>query len=1506
VRRWFEASFEGPTPAQAGGWAAISGGANALICAPTGSGKTLASFLWGIDRLARMPDLGQGVRLVYVSPLKALSYDIERNLRAPLRGIGADISVGLRTGDTPQSERRAMRKTPPDILITTPESLYLMLSSGAREILTEVEAVIVDEIHAVAQSKRGSHLALTLERLEHLVRDHAHQAAGPVGAGDPPPPPVAEASSGEVPPTPPPAAEAFGLQRIGLSATQRPLERIARFLVGPKRECEIVDAGVAKELDLEIVVPVEDMAEPGAPSYPSADGNPAEGEPLVHIRSIWPAIYPELLKLVREHTSTIIFVNNRRAAERLAKRLNELNLDEPPQELPATEQLGHDDDRASAGHDAIEEIARAHHGSLSHEERTVVEEMLKSGRLPCLVATSSLELGIDMGAVDLVIQVESPKSVSRGLQRVGRAGHSLGEVSRGRIFPKFRADLLECAVVARRMREGAIEETVIPRNPLDVLAQHLVAMASLDEWEIDEVERLVTASEPFHELSREQLENVLDMLDGRYPSDRFAELRPRIVWDRTEGTMHGRKGARQLVVTNAGTIPDRGLYGVHLPDGRRVGELDEEMVYEARPGQTFLLGATTWRIEEITRDRVIVTPAPGVPGAVPFWKGDGIGRPAELGRAIGAFSREAVGREPKELAAEYDLDRRAAENLVAYLREQQAATRVVPSDETIVVERFRDEIGDWRLCILSPYGGRVHAAWGLALAAKIRSERDLEADAIWSDDGIVIHLPDADEPPPADLVLIEPDELEDLVVGELSGSALFGSHFRENAARSLLIPRAYPGKRTPLWQQRLKAQSLLEVARDFPRFPVVLETYREVLRDVLDLPSLGELLRDLQSRKLSLVEVETATASPFASSLLFDYVATYMYEGDTPNAERRAAALALDRDLLRELLGQEELRELIDPEALVEVEDQLQHRTEAGRAGDRDALQQVLRHLGDLTAAECEERVAEGYSAASMLEKLVAERRVALVRVNGEERHIAAEQAGLYRDALGVPPPAGLPESFLAEQPDPLLALVRRYARTHGPFPTAQLAARYGVDPTPALRELERSGALVRGELLPGGTEREWCDTDVLRRVRRASLAHLRREVEPAGRDRFARFLPSWQNVDAHRPAGAGPDRLREALVPLQGVTLTPKVWEGDVLPRRLGAYSPAWLDELCTSGEVVWIGAGARGRSDGRVALYFRDDVRLAGPPPANAKLERPEGEVHDAIRERLAAGPDFWLDLLADLDHPVEELHTALWDLAWAGEVTNDAFAPLRQPRLRAAPPTEQRGRRFARRRASGAAVQGRWSLTAALFANAPAAGPRLRAQAELMLERYGIITRESVLAEGIPGGFASIYAELGNLELLGTARRGYFVEGLGGAQFALPGAVERLRSLPYEDGSFLLLAATDPANPYGASLPWQKPPSGRRPARAPGAHVLMRDGAPVLYIERGGRGIVRLAELNEEELAAAITALAEAVAAGRLPKLAIEKLDGDPVIGSGQEDALLEAGFSRGPRKLTLAAR
>jgi ATP-dependent Lhr-like helicase len=1530
VREWFERAFEAPTPAQEQAWPAIAAGENVLLSAPTGSGKTLAAFLWALDRLGSEPKReAQGTRVLYVSPLKALAYDIERNLRTPLRGIGAEeVTVGIRTGDTPQRERAAMARKPPDILITTPESLYLILTSQARSMLEHVEAVIVDEIHAVAATKRGSHLALTLERLEAHVRANRD------------------------------AADGRELQRIGLSATQNPLEEIGRYLVGPRREVKIIDAGHKKQLDLRIEVPVESMSEPGGPT---PLGDPAH-DPLEPVAggestrgSIWPAIYPELLKLVRAHNSTIVFVNNRRSAERVALRLNEL----------AAKELGDDDDQKIDGPVVPLEIARAHHGSLAREERTKVEELLKAGELPCLVATSSLELGIDMGAVDLVLQIESPKSVARGLQRIGRAGHNVGDVSRGRIFPKFRGDLLECAVVARRMHEGLIEPTVVPRNALDVLAQQIVAIAVAvdpakagikDDRDAEEqvgiavsdLHALVTRSYPYAELSVELLENVLDMLDGRYPSKDFGELRARIVWDRVAGTIRARKGSRQLAIANAGTIPDRGLFAVTLPDGRRVGELDEEMVYEARPGQAFLLGASSWRIEEIGRDRVIVTPAPGAPGAVPFWKGDSVGRPKELGQAIGAFSRWAVEQQPETLQRDYDLDERAARNLLTYLREQQDATRVLPSERTIVLERFRDEIGDWRLCVLSPFGGRVHSAWGLAIAARIRERMGIEADAITSDDGIVLHLPDLDAddaealPSAAELIMLEPEEVEAQITQELGGSALFGARFRENAARALLIPRAYPGKRTPLWQQRLKAQNLLEVARRYADFPIVLETYRECLRDVLDVPGLQELLRALHSREISLVEVETPTASPFASSLLFDYVATYMYEGDTPNAERRAAALSLDRDLLRELLGQEELRELLDPDALARVEDDLQHRSEITRATGRDGLHDVLRHVGDLNDAEVAERVFEGVEAAPLLAELQRERRAIRLRLGGEQRFIAADEAGLYRDALSAAPPGGLPEVFLADVPDALRVLVARYARTHGPFTGEELRARYGVDASAVLRELERDGEIVQGELRPGGSGREWCDVEVLRRLRRASLAALRKEIEPAEQQALAAFLPAWQGIDRHPGAGAGVDRLREVLVPLQGLALPAEIWERDVLPRRIGAYSSSWLDQLCASGELVWVGAGPLHRS-GRVALYFREDAPLIGPPPAAANAPVPDGEEHALLRARLAQSPCFFSDLIAELELPAEALREALWDLVWAGEATNDAWAPLRAPRLALARsrPSERRAplRRFGSRRTGAQSqVQGRWGLTQPIFhatavagdtgsqaresaaAGAAVSGPeRRRALAELLLERYGILTREQVLAEGVKGGFAMLYDTLCNLETLGVCRRGYFIEGMGGAQFALPGAVERLRSArpsaaggsrgSGEQPSALVLAAADPAQPYGAALSWPKREGQeRRPSRVAGAYVVLVADEPVLYVERGGRGLLTLEQGREPDgarLEQALRVLAEAVRAGRVPKLALERIDGGSAIGSELAATLLELGFHPGPRRLTLSA-
>jgi ATP-dependent Lhr-like helicase len=1385
VREWFERTFDAPTPAQARGWPAIASGKHTLIQAPTGSGKTLAAFLWALDRA----EPGAGTQVLYVSPLKALNYDVERNLRGPLAGIGSQLSVAVRTGDTSAKERAAMLRNPADILITTPESLFLMLTSRARETLKSVRVVLVDEVHAVAGSKRGSHLAISLERLERLT-------------GEP-------------------------FQRVGLSATQRPMEEIGRFVAGD-RPIELVDAGRAKELDLRVIVPLDDMREPG------------EGS------SIWPSIYPALQELVEQHRSTIVFVNNRRLAERLALRLNEL---------------------------AEREIARAHHGSLAREQRIEVEELLKKGEIPVLVATSSLELGIDMGAVDLVVQVESPKSVARGLQRVGRAGHRLDEASKGRIFPKFRADLLESAVVVQRMKLGLIEETQIPRNPLDVLAQQVVGICAQEEIAVDELHALVTRAHPFRDLARNQLENVLDMLAGRYPSEEFGELRPRITWDRVRGVVRGREGARRLAVTNAGTIPDRGLFSVHLVEGGgRVGELDEEMVYEARAGQTFLLGASTWRIEEITRDRVLVSPAPGIPGLVPFWKGEGVGRPYELGEAIGQTARELVGLADAQararLVTDHALDERAADNLLVYLREQEAATGALPSDRTVVVERFRDEIGDWRLCVLTPFGGRVHAPWSLALTARLRESLGLEVNAIWSDDGIALHLPDAEAPPPLDDVLVDPDEMEELVIAELGGTALFGARFRENAARALLIPRRRPGQRTPLWQQRLKAQGLLQVARRYADFPVVLETYRECLQDVFDLPALKKLLGALRQRRIDLVEVETPSASPYASSLLFDYVATYMYEDDTPLAERRAQALALDRDLLKELLGQEELRDLIDPRALGQVESELRGDPRSG-----DELHDLLLRRGDLSVEQVDAELADG---------LEQERRAVRIRVAGEERLIAAEDAGRYRDALGAMPPSGLPDVYLEGGDDPLGWILRRYARGRGPFTTAEVAGRFGLDADVVEAKLAELG-LVRGELRPGGTEREWSDPDVLRRLRRASLAALRKEIEPAEPAALGRFLPAWHGIDRRAS-------LREALVPLQGISLPVGLWESDLLPRRAPGYQPAQLDQLTASGEVVWVGAGLE-----RVALYFREDAPALGPP---ATLPAPEGAEHDRIRDALRTGALFWFDLVRESGLEAEALLPALWDLVWAGEATNDAWQPLRAQRRYAAPRTDRPGRRFSRRRADAiTATQGRWSSTVGLFPGEP--DPR--ALAELLLERQGIVTRDGVRAEGVPGGYAPVYRELRRLEVLGTCRRGYFVEGLGGAQFALPGAVERLRDKPEEETP-LVLAAADPAQPYGAALPWPKR-AGARAARVAGAYVVLLGGKAALFVDRGGRSLVPLREPEDEWLRAALTALVENMPKMRLKRLAVERFDGQPVGETEIMSLLLEAGFLAGPRRAVL---
>jgi ATP-dependent Lhr-like helicase len=1485
VRAWFEGSFPAPTAAQQQGWPAIAGGEHTLILAPTGSGKTLAAFLWGIDRLVSEAAPAQpGTRVLYISPLRALAVDVEKNLRAPLTGIRLaaerlglpfrEPTVGLRTGDTPADVRRQLVRRPPDILVTTPESLYLMLTSQARSTLQGVEAVIVDEIHSLVPTKRGSHLALSLERLEALT-------------GRPP-------------------------QRIGLSATQRPLDVVARFLGGQGRTVTVVDAGVRKQLDVEVVVPVDDMGALGQVVDEPVSGPAAAAPPR---SSIWPAIHPQLLELVESHRSTLIFVNARRLAERLATRLNELWGEGQNR---AGEALGTSLDEGTV------ELVKAHHGSLSRERRLQIEDELKTGRLRGLVATSSLELGIDMGAVDLVVQVESPGAVSRGLQRIGRAGHQVGEPSRGKVFPKHRHDLLEAAVVTQRMRDGLIEATHFPRNPIDVLCQHIVAMVALDDWKVDDLAALVRRAAPFAELSDHALSAVLDLLSGRYPSDEFAELRPRLVWDRTEGILRARAGSHRLAVTNPGTIPDRGLYGVFLPDGARVGELDEEMVHESRPGETFLLGATTWRIEDITHDRVVVTPAPGQPGKMPFWHGDGPGRPLELGRALGAFTRELREIGPsaalERLAGENRLDERAAANLVAYLDEQADATGAVPDDRTIVVERFTDEIGDWRVCVLSPFGAQVHAPWAMALQHKLAERWGRDVELMWSDDGIVIRLPEAIDELPLDALAIDPDEIDDLLVAQLPGTALFASRFRECAARALLLPRRRPDRRTPLWQQRQRSADLLAVAGKYPSFPLLLETTRECLNDVFDVPALRAVLRDIRGRAVRLVAVDTPRASPFAQSLLFGWIAVYMYEGDAPLAERRAAALALDRDLLADLLGAEELRELLDPGALADLELELQCLVDGRRARDPDELHDLLRRLGPLSLPELVARSAPGTDVERWAEGLVGERRAFWGSVGGERRLCAGEDAARLRDALGVALPVGLPAAFTDPVDEPLVELVARHARTHGPFLVAEVAARLGAageQVVAALGRLEADGRVLTGEFRPGGVEREHCDAGVLRQLRRRSLAKLRHEVEPVEGDTFARFLVQWHGIGANR---SGLEPLVDVLGQLQGGSLPASALESEILPARLRDYRAADLDELCTAGELVWAGAGAIGATDGRLVLAFRDQAALLLTRPDRDAADVPAGPLHVALLDWLGQrGASFWPELVqaaqqARQPYDDASVLAALWDLVWAGLVTNDSLAPVRayiagKVRKAAGQRRSARGRLT---RLGPPQAAGRWSLVEPLLVPERSPTEVAHARAGQLLERYGVLTREGALAEGIEGGFAGVYPVLRALEERGRARRGYFVAGLGAAQFALPGAVDRLRaSRPSaadhigggdpgdEAARTVVLAATDPAQPYGATLPW--PESAGRPARASGALVVLGDGEPLCFVERGGRSLWTFPAA--EARPGWTEALADRVRSGRVRQHEVQTIDGDSARTTRWAEPLRRAGYVDGYRGLVM---
>ncbi len=1456
--RWFSEAFAGATPVQRQGWESIVDGAHTLLVAPTGSGKTLAAFLAGIDYCLSLPaDAPPGVRILYVSPLKALVYDVERNLRAPLVGIGhkaaalgkavRDVLVDIRTGDTPQKERQRQAKHPADILVTTPESLFLLLGSKARDNLRSVHTVVVDEIHALAPTKRGTHLALSLERLSALCPQEP--------------------------------------QRVGLSATVRPLDEVARFL-GGRRRVATVDLSAKPRIDLAVQVPVADMDNPVTPPAEKT-GGPILGELYTREvgtaqpeeRGIWPAIYPQLLKQIEENRSTIIFVNSRGLCERLTQRLNEL---------------------------AGEEVVRSHHGSVSHERRAEIEEGLKQGRIKGIVATSSLELGIDMGAVDRVVLVESPGSVARGLQRVGRAGHQVGELSVGRLFPKFRGDLLESTVIAQRMIEGEIESISVPRNTLDVLAQQIVAICCDAPTSSSDIEQVVTRAYPFHQLSGDALQAVLEMLSGHYPSQDFADLRPLLAWDRNKDELRPRRGTPMLSRMNAGTIPDRGNYTVTLgPNGARLGELDEEMVYETRPGENILLGATTWRVEEITRDRVVVSPAPGEPGRLPFWRGDGPGRPLELGRALGAFVRK-VGAMPPTKAVEWlqqhaHLDRNAAHNLADYLAEQKEHTGCLPTDRTITIERFRDELGDWRVCVLSPFGARVHAPWSMAMQQRLSIDNAFEVQVMYTDDGIVLRFADTDEPPDLDVLLPDPDEAEELVTDQLAHTAMFAGLFRENAARSLLIPRRRADQRTPLWAQRLKAQNLLAAVRKYPNFPIVLETYRQALSDVFDLQALRSVLRDIHARKVRIDEVETRSASPFARSLVFAYVAAYIYEQDAPQAERRAQALTLDRNLLNELLGQDELRSLIDADVLQQLERELQRLTDDRRARDADEIHDLLRQLGDLSAQDIAERAV--CDVTSALSQLQNERRAIPVSIATQRRWIAAENAAIYRDALGAVPPPGLPEAFVEAQDNPLAFIAYRYARTHGPFVTRDLATHLGLRPAqvePVLRGLLHSGSLVQGEIRPGGVELDWCEADVLRRLKRRTLAKLRDAVAPVDAASLALFLPQWHQLGGER---SGTARLLEVIQQLQGLELPWSVLHGHVLPARIAGFTLDMLDMLAAGGQVVWLGRSPLGTRDGRIVLYLRESVReLLDRVAAPDGLEEAHHAILDHLRER---GASFTFELESVVQKRCtgmtrKEIQATLWDLVWAGQITNDTFAPLRTLAARSVRHNGKRGR------VASTMAGGRWSLVESLVDAGLTDTERTIARSNMLLDRYGVVSREVVAAEELSGGFGPIYKVLSSMEEAGRVRRGYFVEGLSGAQFARPGTIDLLRGVQPELQADVdadsyridLLPVVDPANPWGSLLPW--PQSGGaeklRPKRVAGAWLLLHLGNPLLYLGPNGRQLITFpAHLDRPGVrSACFEALRAMPGSTRRGTLIIEKVDGQPVGQSPYRDTLLEAGF------------
>ncbi|MGV6875202.1 ATP-dependent helicase [Pseudochelatococcus sp. B33] len=1530
TRAWFEAAFPSPTAVQAAAWAAIGAGENALVIAPTGSGKTLAAFMHAIDQLFRereqeavaeaAPTPSRAMtRILYISPIKALGADVRRNLRIPLQGVSAerkrrndppvDIVVGMRTGDTPAGERASLLRRPPDILITTPESLYLMLTSKARETLRGVRTVIVDEVHAVAGGKRGSHLALSLERLDALL-----------------------------------AAPA---QRVGLSATVRPAEQVAQFL-GGDHPVTVVNPPSSRRLDLTIVVPVEDMTD-----IPAGGNQPGGGEQGARVGSIWPHVEASILDQVLARRSTIVFANSRGLAEKLTARLNELYAERcaddsllPPQNGTGPpihyESFSGGTEGRSAGIPPM--IARSHHGSVSKEQRGEIESALKSGELRCVVATSSLELGIDMGLVDLVIQVAAPPSVASALQRVGRAGHQVGGTSSGLIYPRTRRDLVDAAVTVDCMLTGRIEAIDPPRNPLDVLAQQTVAAVAMDPLDVESWYATVRRAAPFRTLPRSVFDATLDMLAGRYPSDDFAEFRPRLIWNRETGLLTPRPGAQKLAVTSGGTIPDRGMFSVVLPEGeeragsRRVGELDEEMVYESRVNDVITLGATSWRIQQITNDQVIVTPAPGRSARLPFWHGDGIGRPAELGEAIGAFlgaldagtsDKAGDGDIATQLAARLEasgLDRNAITNIFGLITEQREATGALPTDRTLVIERCRDEVGDWRVILHSPFGRRVHDPWALAIAERIRQRLNIDPSVVASDDGIIARIPDTTgRMPGAELFTFDPDNLRRVVTDAVGSSALFAARFRECAARALLLPRRNPGRRSPLWQQRLRAGQLLQIAQGHPDFPILIETARECLQDVYDLAALDTLMRRLNDGTIRMAEVTTEIPSPFATSLLFGYVAEFMYETDAPLAERRASVLSLDSGLLGDLLGQVDLGELLDPVVVDRVESELQRLVPDHRARGAEGVADLLRELGPLSADEIARRLAgedgdiENGDAETHLAALEAERRVIRVTIAGSRRYASVEDAARLRDALGVRLPAGIPDVFLQPAADPLRDLIARYARTHTPFSTGEVAARFGLGVTvadAALERLREQGKLLKGNFgverrleaqsaaVAGAnplTRHEWVGDDVFRRLRLRSLQAAREATRPVSREAYARLLLERHGLIAEaaghaalqsmRPAGGvleGIDGVARVIEQLTGVPLPASLWETQVLRARVRDYAPGMLDELIATGAVLWSGHGRLGEEGGLVAFHLQEFAAETLPAQPGVDTAGDLSPLQRSILAVLADGGAYFVRQLAMLAQArlagsaaetvggspylaASDIHAALWDLVWAGYVTTDTWSPLRALSGAHAPHRPRQihvSRIQASRRRGGLrgfpsgerppaigastlgdpTLAGRWSL---LHRERISDTARALALVEGLLDRYGVVTRGAAVAEDVPGGFPALQTVFRGMEDAGRVLRGRFVEGLGAAQFAERATIDRLRELaearPAEPVA-VGLSAGDPANPFGTILPWPPHRSGVRPTRRSGALVVIVDGRLVLYLAQGGRNLLTYVDADD----------------------------------------------------------